>query len=142
MSKYTGKRAVVIGGTIGIGLATVKMLLEGGAEVLLTGRNEQNLDAARRELGSRAYVVRSDTASMTDIDALAGIVQEKLGQIDFVFINAGISGARAVRPCHRGLVRPTVRRQHKGRILHGAASGPAYTGGWLDRLHHRHPRTR
>jgi NAD(P)-dependent dehydrogenase (short-subunit alcohol dehydrogenase family) len=91
MSKYTGKRAVVIGGTIGIGLATVKMLLEGGAEVLLTGRNEQNLDAARRELGPRAYVVRSDTASMTDIDALAGIVQEKLGQIDFVFINAGIS---------------------------------------------------
>jgi NAD(P)-dependent dehydrogenase (short-subunit alcohol dehydrogenase family) len=82
---------VVIGGTIGIGLATVKMLLEGGAEVLLTGRNEQNLDAARRELGPRAYVVRSDTASMTDIDALAGIVQEKLGQIDFVFINAGIS---------------------------------------------------
>jgi NAD(P)-dependent dehydrogenase (short-subunit alcohol dehydrogenase family) len=91
MSKYTGKKAVVIGGTIGIGLATVKTLLEGGAEVLLTGRNERNLDAARRDLGPRAHVVRSDTASMTDIDALAGIVQEKLGQIDFVFINAGIS---------------------------------------------------
>jgi NAD(P)-dependent dehydrogenase (short-subunit alcohol dehydrogenase family) len=91
MSKYTGKRAVVIGGTIGIGLATVKTLINGGAEVLLTGRNEQNLDAARRELGPRAHVVRSDTASMADIDALAGIVQERLGQIDFVFINAGIS---------------------------------------------------
>jgi NAD(P)-dependent dehydrogenase (short-subunit alcohol dehydrogenase family) len=91
MGKYTGKKAVVIGGTIGIGLATVKTLLEGGAEVLLTGRNEQNLDAARRELGPRAHVVRSDTASMADIDALGALVQEKLGQIDFVFINAGIS---------------------------------------------------
>jgi NAD(P)-dependent dehydrogenase (short-subunit alcohol dehydrogenase family) len=91
MSKYTGKKVVVIGGTIGIGLATVKTLLEGGAEVLLTGRNEQNLDAARRDLGPRAHVVRSDTASMTDIDALGALVQEKLGQIDFVFINAGIS---------------------------------------------------
>ena len=62
-AKYAGKKAVVIGGTIGMGLATAKALLEGGAEVLLTGRNEHNLEAARRELGSRAHVVRSDTAN-------------------------------------------------------------------------------
>jgi NAD(P)-dependent dehydrogenase (short-subunit alcohol dehydrogenase family) len=91
MDKYAGKKAVITGGTHGMGLATVKALLDGGAEVLLTGRNEQNLDAARRELGPQAHVVRSDTASMADIDALGGIVEEKLGQIDFVFINAGIS---------------------------------------------------
>ena len=59
--------------------------------MLLTGRNEQNLDAARRELGLQAHVVRSDTASMADIDALGALVKEKLGQVDFVFINAGIS---------------------------------------------------
>jgi NAD(P)-dependent dehydrogenase (short-subunit alcohol dehydrogenase family) len=91
MDKYAGKKAVVIGGTHGMGLATVKALIEGGAEVLLTGRNERNLDAARRELGARAHVVRSDTTSMTDIDALGALVEKKLGQIDFVFINAGIS---------------------------------------------------
>jgi NAD(P)-dependent dehydrogenase (short-subunit alcohol dehydrogenase family) len=51
MDKYDGKKAVVTGGTHGMGLATVQALIEGGAEVLLTGRNEQNLDAARRELG-------------------------------------------------------------------------------------------
>jgi NAD(P)-dependent dehydrogenase (short-subunit alcohol dehydrogenase family) len=91
MSKYVDKKVVVTGGTIGIGLATVKALLEGGAEVLLTGRNEQHLDAARRELGPRAHVVRSDAASPADIDALGRMVEEKLGRIDFVFINAGIS---------------------------------------------------
>ena len=91
MGKYAGKKAVVTGGTIGMGLATVKALLDGGAEVLLTGRNEQNLDAARQELGPRAHVVRSDTARMADIDALAALVEERLGRIDFVFINAGIS---------------------------------------------------
>ena len=37
MTKYAGKKAVVIGGTMGMGLATVRALLEGGAEVLLTG---------------------------------------------------------------------------------------------------------
>lgn len=91
MDKYVGKKAVVTGGTHGMGLATVKALLAGGAEVLLTGRNEQNLEAARRELGPQVHVVRSDTASIADIDALGALVEEKLGQIDFVFINAGVS---------------------------------------------------
>jgi NAD(P)-dependent dehydrogenase (short-subunit alcohol dehydrogenase family) len=91
MGKYDGKKAVVIGGTHGMGLAIAKALLDGGSEVLLTGRNERNLEAARRELGPRAHVVRSDTASMADIDALGTVVKEKLGQIDVVFINAGIS---------------------------------------------------
>jgi NAD(P)-dependent dehydrogenase (short-subunit alcohol dehydrogenase family) len=91
MARYMGKKAVVTGGTHGMGLATAKALLEGGAEVLLTGRNEQNLDAARRELGSRAHVVRSDTASLADIDALGTLVEEKLGRVDLVFINAGVS---------------------------------------------------
>ena len=81
----------MIGGTIGMGLATVKALVEGGAEVQLTGRNEHNLEAVRRELGSRAHVVRSDTASLADIDALGALVEEKLGQVDFVFINAGFA---------------------------------------------------
>jgi NAD(P)-dependent dehydrogenase (short-subunit alcohol dehydrogenase family) len=77
-TKYAGKKAVVTGGTHGMGLATVKALLEGGAEVLLTGRNEQNLEAAWREVGARGgHVVRSDTASLADIQALGAVVQEK-----------------------------------------------------------------
>jgi NAD(P)-dependent dehydrogenase (short-subunit alcohol dehydrogenase family) len=90
-TKYAGKKAVITGGTIGIGLTAAKALIEGGAEVLVTGRNEQNIEAARRELGSRAHVVRSNTANMADIRALADLVKKKLGWIDFLFINAGIS---------------------------------------------------
>ena len=70
MSKYAGKKAVVTGGTAGIGLATEKALLEEGVEVLLTGRNKQTLEATQRELGPRAHVVRSETASLADIEAL------------------------------------------------------------------------
>ena len=91
MGRYTGKKAVVTGGTHGMGLATVKALLDEGAEVLLTGRNPQTLEAARRELGSRAHVVGSDTANLGDIDALGALVKDTLGRIDFLFINAGVS---------------------------------------------------
>jgi NAD(P)-dependent dehydrogenase (short-subunit alcohol dehydrogenase family) len=89
--RYAGKKAVVTGGTHGMGLATVKALLEAGAEVVLTGRNKQTLEAARRELGEQVHVVQSDTASLADIDALAALVKDKLGQIDFLFVNAGVS---------------------------------------------------
>ncbi|GHO98119.1 oxidoreductase [Reticulibacter mediterranei] len=87
---YIGKKAVVIGGTTGMGLAVANALLARGAEVLLTGRNENNLAAVSKGLGARAHVVRSDIANMTEIDALGTQVEEKLGRVDFVFINAGV----------------------------------------------------
>lgn len=89
--KYEGKKAVVTGGTHGIGLATVKMLLEEGATVLLTGRNPANVEAARQTLGDKAHAIVSDAASIADIKELGAIAAEKLGHIDLLYINVGIS---------------------------------------------------
>lgn len=92
MNEYSGKKAVVAGGTHGMGLAVVKALLDGGAEVVLTGRNEKNIETARAEVTSTAaHVVRSDATSMADIHALGDLVEDKLGQIDFVFVNIGLA---------------------------------------------------
>ncbi|NGO07119.1 SDR family oxidoreductase [Streptomyces sp. HC44] len=92
MSRFTGKKAVVTGGTHGMGLAIVKALLAEGAEVVLTGRSEKTLEEARSELtGEAAHVVRSDAASMADIAALADLTQEKLGRVDHLFVNHGIA---------------------------------------------------
>ncbi len=91
MKTYAGKKAVITGGTIGMGLATAKALVDGGAEVLVTGRDARNLEAARASLGPRALVVRSDTASMADIGTLGALVKDRFGRIDFLFVNAGIS---------------------------------------------------
>lgn len=90
MKDYQGKNAVVVGGTHGMGLATAKMLVEGGARVLVTGRNAANVEAAAKELGAQAHALRSDITEMADIDALAGAVKERFGEADFVFVNAGI----------------------------------------------------
>jgi len=91
MTKYAGKKAVVIGGTHGMGEAIARALLAGGAEVLVTGLSEPNIAQARDVLGSRAHVVRSDAASMDDIAALAGVVEARLGRVDGVFVNVGVS---------------------------------------------------
>ncbi|WP_395448462.1 SDR family oxidoreductase [Aminobacter sp. UC22_36] len=91
MSSYKGKKAVIVGGTHGMGLAVAQALVAGGADVLITGRTEKTLDEARRVLGDNAYVVRSDIADLREIAKLGTEVSEKLGQIDFLHMNAGIS---------------------------------------------------
>jgi multidrug efflux system outer membrane protein len=78
MERYQDKKVVIIGGTSGMGLTTAKMLLDGGARVLVTGRSQAGLDSARQALGEGAIVVSSDARSLTDIDALAAQVPSDL----------------------------------------------------------------
>ncbi|MGX2998273.1 SDR family oxidoreductase [Streptomyces sp. JNUCC 64] len=89
MSDYTGRKAVITGGTHGMGLAIARALLEGGAEVLVTGRNPDNVDSARAALGDGAHVVRSDAGSLAEIELLAKTVEETFGRFDHLFVNAG-----------------------------------------------------
>src|SRR5579863_3446366 len=91
MERCQGKKVVIIGGTSGMGLATAKMLLDGGARVLVTGRSQAGLDSAKKELGGDALVVSSDARSLTDIDALAGQVKTEFDTLDLLFVNAGFS---------------------------------------------------
>ncbi len=91
MAQYQDKKVVIIGGTSGMGLATAKMLLDGGARVLVTGRSQAGLESAQQELGTDAIVVSSDARSLTDIDALAAQVKTEFDTIDLLFVNAGFS---------------------------------------------------
>jgi len=91
MQQYEAKRAVIIGGTSGMGLSTAKMLLDGGARVLVTGRSQTGLDSAQKQLGTGAIVVSSDARSLTDIDGLAARVKTEFDTIDLLFVNAGFS---------------------------------------------------
>src|SRR5271155_6032308 len=85
MERYETKRAVIIGGTSGMGLATAKMLLDRGARVLVTGRSQAGLESAQNELGKDALVVSSDARSLTDLDALASRVKAEFDTFDVLF---------------------------------------------------------
>jgi NAD(P)-dependent dehydrogenase (short-subunit alcohol dehydrogenase family) len=90
MGKLEGKVAVITGGNSGIGLATAKEFKEQGARVVITGRDQQTLDEAKREIGGDVLAVRSDASSLTDIDKLFAAVKEEFGHIDVLFVNAGV----------------------------------------------------
>ncbi|MFD9699246.1 SDR family NAD(P)-dependent oxidoreductase [Lentzea sp. NPDC059081] len=81
--KYLGKKAVVTGGTHGMGRAVVDKLVDGGAEVLLTGRTTE------KAAGVKAHAIASDAANLDDIVRLETEVRERLGSIDLLFINVG-----------------------------------------------------
>jgi NAD(P)-dependent dehydrogenase (short-subunit alcohol dehydrogenase family) len=91
MERFEGKKVVIIGGTSGMGFATAKMLLDGGARVLVTGLSKAGLESAHKELGKDALVVSSDARSLTEIDALASRVKAEFDTFDLLFVNAGFS---------------------------------------------------
>lgn len=91
---YDGRRAVVTGGSHGIGLAIARLLVERGAHVIVTGRSQPALDDAQAALGDSALAVRGDVSTPADLDALADRARTRFGGLDAVFVNAGT--ARAV----------------------------------------------
>lgn len=93
MGVYEGKRAVVVGGTHGMGLGVAEELLAGGATVLLTGNNEKHLEEVRGRFGPRVHAVRADAARVADADVLAETVREVLGGFDFLHVNVGVAAA-------------------------------------------------
>lgn len=90
MGKLEGKVAVVTGGNSGIGLATAKEFAREGARLVITGRDERSLAEAAREIGGDVLALRSDAASLADIDALFGAVKKRYGRVDVLFVNAGV----------------------------------------------------
>ena len=96
MKRLAGKCALITGGTTGIGLETARRFIEEGARVIVTGTNPATLAAARTELGSSATVLASDASSVADQQKLAGQARDQFGQLDILFINAGVAKLQPV----------------------------------------------
>ncbi|MEM7103724.1 MAG: SDR family oxidoreductase [Bacteroidota bacterium] len=90
MGKLSGKVAIITGATSGMGLETAKLFLEEGAKVVLTGRSQEKLDAVRSELTGDYLLVKAEASSISDSKALIEKTVSTFGNIDVLFLNAGI----------------------------------------------------
>jgi len=88
MGRLEGKVAVVTGANSGIGLATAKRFALEGARLFMTGRRQEELDAAVRAVGGGARGVRGDVSNLAHLDRLYELVRMEAGIIDVLFANA------------------------------------------------------
>ena len=90
---FTGKVALVTGGTSGIGKATAIAFARAGAKVVLTGRREKEgaqVVAEIKKLGGDATFVRADVAKDGDVKKMIDFTIDKYGKLDIAFNNAGV----------------------------------------------------
>jgi NAD(P)-dependent dehydrogenase (short-subunit alcohol dehydrogenase family) len=92
MGRLEGKIALITGGNSGIGLATAEQFVNEGGYVFITGRREQELARAVKEIGRNVTGVQGDVANLGDLDRLFAQIKREKGKLDIVFANAG--GAR------------------------------------------------
>jgi NAD(P)-dependent dehydrogenase (short-subunit alcohol dehydrogenase family) len=91
MGALEGKRALVTGGTTGLGLAIAGRFLHEGARVVITGRDHTLGEHAGHTLGPGARFIAADAADPDAVAASVGAAAGHLGGLDVLVNNAGVA---------------------------------------------------
>jgi NAD(P)-dependent dehydrogenase (short-subunit alcohol dehydrogenase family) len=91
MARLARKKALITGGTTGIGFATAKRFLEEGAQVAISGQNQERLQEALSKLGNNAIGVLADLSLANNVQTMIDQVKRDFGSLDILVANAGIT---------------------------------------------------
>ena len=91
MFNLDGKVALITGATGGLGSAIAETLHKQGAVVALSGTRETILHEKAASLGERAYAFYGNLKDSESLKALVPTVEEKLGKVDILINNAGLT---------------------------------------------------
>jgi NAD(P)-dependent dehydrogenase (short-subunit alcohol dehydrogenase family) len=90
--RLQGKRAIVTGGSQGIGLSIAEAFVREGADVCLIGRDAGKLEAARQQLGAGSVeTISADLATPTGIDKASAGISGSGRPVDILVNNAGVA---------------------------------------------------
>lgn len=90
MFSLSGKTALVTGATGGIGEAIAAALVEAGAKIAVSGTRQEKLEEVAQNLGG-AVILPCNLKDPAAVDALVPGAEEKLGRLDILVCNAGIT---------------------------------------------------
>ena len=93
MALFTGKVALVTGGSSGIGRATAILFARKGALVVVASRRaEEGEETVKlvKEAGSDGFFVKTDVTQAADVEAMVEQTMRSYGRLDYAFNNAGI----------------------------------------------------
>ncbi|MEC3908090.1 SDR family oxidoreductase [Tamlana sp. 2201CG12-4] len=117
MKKLENKVAVITGANSGIGLATAKLFLKEGAKVVLSGRRQEALDSISNELNGDYITVLADVSKPEDNSNLIEKAVSTYGNIDILFLNAGIAKPLPTTDISVEHFEETINTNVKGPIL-------------------------
>lgn len=89
--KLVNKNIFITGGAKGIGYAITKKCIEDGARVVISGRDEDALYKVSQEFGNRCHYIVFDINDVENYSVNLAKIENILGQIDAIVLNAGIS---------------------------------------------------
>ncbi len=144
--RLLNKIAIVTGASKGIGKGIAKVFAAHGAKLVITGRNQKDLDKTAAEIGANVVTVNADMTKAEDIEKIAQTALDHFGRIDILCQNAGIYPTRLIRDmtesewdevCDTNLkgsflaikaCLPAMERQQYGRIVMiSSITGPKVT---------------
>lgn len=88
--QFKNKVVLITGGSSGLGFAIAQVFVSQGAEVIITGRRQLQLDEAVSRLGGNASAVRTDISNPADLAELFTHISAVHGRIDVLIANAGM----------------------------------------------------
>ena len=91
MNRFSNKTVLVTGGNSGIGLATAIQYAKEGARVVITGRDQATLDAAKEQIGHGTIALKNDQGDIRAAKVLATLLREQGVTLDAIFLNAGVA---------------------------------------------------
>ncbi len=96
--KLKGKRAVVTGASQGLGRNIAELFAQEGADLLICGRNKDDLTAAQQQIMGnserRVFAEAADVSLESDVKRLADVAAGQLGGVDILVCNAGVYGPK------------------------------------------------
>lgn len=124
--KLQGAKALITGGSSGIGFSIAQLLAESGCRIAITGRDKSRLDDAARSL--KAFAIQADVSKEEDVLRTYREVLKEFGELDILVNNAGFGTFKSLVDTDRRGFEAVFATNVTGAMLMGREAAKHFIG--------------